>query len=143
MRTPMPSPKGTNYAGLYLPSRGPHAAYDAAPNKGDEPDYRGNLIAALGRWGVRELNDTQRNELNILIETHGAGTATAKDSDDEIAENVIGLLKAAGLGDEDLGQVRQLLGGKAQPEVGGNLRAMDAAGYYSRFPSARHIGHLG
>lgn len=78
---PMPSPRGTNRAGLYLPSRGPRAAYDAANGlrEDDLRDENGKLdpqkIAMLGGFMAPNVNPATRVILQMLAAAEQEGVS--------------------------------------------------------------------
>jgi hypothetical protein len=153
---PMPSPRGTNYANLFLPERSPVAAYDAAPGNG-------NLIAALQRFAVRELTPDLAAKLNILIEdnTDVRGAVAGDDPapfvegqsksgaprkfDPENVERAIDLLRSKNIDEETIDKIREISGVDKPTQAQDSARRernreRNARDYYSRFPDTRRLG---
>lgn len=137
----MPSPTGRNAENLFLPSRGPLAAYDAAPDvladvaallKGkvdaitlaqvlkiarggaanDADPERGGLIVALLKFARSELTPEQASHIEMLIENNTDPRAAV-----------------AGQSWDD----------PESPHYKPAAMSMDAAGYAARFPETSHI----
>jgi hypothetical protein len=141
--------------------RRPKLAMDAAPTTG------GNLIDALLKFAAAELTREQAARLNNLIEDNtGPTAAVAQDDpaplvegqsksgaprkfDPENVERACAILRAHGVSNADVDQLRKICGVTTDPAK----RAMDAAiratdrlsraapGYAKRFPEADHIEH--
>ncbi len=136
-------------------TRRPKLAMDAAPSDNSA------LINALQKFAVAELTPQLAARLNILIENTSnprATTAIAQDDppalegapksgaprkfDPENVEKACALLRAHGVGEDDIDQLREICGVSTSPAK----RAMDSAirqtdrlskaasGYESRFP---------
>jgi hypothetical protein len=104
MPTPMPSPRGTNHAGLFLAEGGPTMAMDAMPKNGlrgardqDNPDDPDNVVVAsspgqaallkLGKFLADKLNQDDIDQVMDLIQELLASTddTSANTSDPAMA----------------------------------------------------------
>jgi hypothetical protein len=115
MRVPMPSPRKTNFAKMFMTVPHPAGAYDAAP-----PADCSELLEKLGLWAVANLTDEQAAQLNDLVARFQpggpAGITAGDEDDDEKLKKVRALLRAAGLNDADIDEAIRLAtnsGGKA------------------------------
>jgi hypothetical protein len=152
----MPSPRGTNYANLFLPKRSPVAAYDAAP-----PSSNGNLIEALQKFAAAELTPEQAARLNNLVESSGGPRATvAQDDpvpfqgapktgvrkyDPEAVENAMDFLRSKGIAENDIDWIRASHNVEKPTQAQDSARReqkrkRDEMNYHTRFPETRRLG---
>ena len=84
----MPSPSGTNYEGLYIPDRGPSAAYDSA-DPDDNGENSGAPMSATAAMKIQEfckgkLSGSDLSALVQLLESlSGAGFSADEDAETE------------------------------------------------------------
>jgi hypothetical protein len=139
MRTPMPSPNGTNHALLFVNT--PGAAYDAAPvidGNRKLGGLSGKGYTRLMEFLTGKLEDDDMFELHRLLEGIGGDKPTDLEDDPANVKNVEQMENLAG--DEPPNF-------RGKPKVGGGMVAQDQksssdGSFYSRFPSAKLIGHV-
>ena len=131
----MPSPSGRNDMGLFLPSRGPFAAYDSV---GEVPDRK---VGGLSPDGYKRVMDFLKTRL--------------EGPDISDFEKLLDAISGGNHFKDEAGQMYaaedEPAPFKGQPKVGGTMagdrlpsglrrQATDATGFFQRFPSARKIG---
>jgi hypothetical protein len=81
LKAPMPSPSGTNYEGLYIPDRGPSAAYDAAPEGGEA--VSASAAAKLEEFARGKMNGPDYAEFMQLLKSFSGGVSADEDVENE------------------------------------------------------------
>ena len=144
MKIPMPSPRGTNHARLFI--NAPVMAMDAAIEQGREPDYHSRLIGALLKFAL-SLDPDKKAALEHLIENTTDPRATvAKDQPargnitPESLEKALGFLRTKGISEDDINHVRELEGFANPTQAQDSARReRDEVSFLKRFPDAGRI----
>lgn len=131
---PMPSPRGTNFAGLFLDDV-PGAAYDAAP------EQMGDVLNALHEFLQSRLTASEMTKAKELL----AALIPETGADDEQGE-MRSKLAQSGLSKDDVDRVIDLISPRSASDRDGATSltrfAQDSRGrsFNERFPDAARIG---